>query len=195
MAEEERFNENTKVITDGNIKTKQIYIIGEINEERSQDVIKSIFETDWKGEGINNLSIYISSEGGFLIDCFAMIDAIQFVRDSFDVHISTFGLGECTSAGFFLFLLGDLRVIFPSCKIYVHEHISMLGESSYDDTKREIKDQKMVYDMYVEYTSKQLGISKARVKTLLKKNRYLTQKELEKFNIITKIDESNETKE
>jgi hypothetical protein len=53
----------------------------------------------------------------------------------------------------------------------------------------------MVYDMYVEYTSKQLGISKARVKTLLKKNRYLTQKELEKFNIITKIDESNETKE
>jgi len=192
MDDEERLNEDTKVITDGELKTKQLYIIGEINEERSKDIIKALFETDWKGSGINNLSIYISSEGGYLIDCFAMIDAIQFIRDTFDVHVSTFGLGECTSAGFFLFLLGDLRVLFPNCKVFVHEHISMLGESSYDDTKREIKDQKMVYDMYVEYSSKRLGISKTRVKTLLKKNRYLTQKELEKFNIITKNDELDE---
>lgn len=191
----ERLNEDTKVVIVDDMKTKQMFIIGEINEERSKDIIKALFETDWKGEGINNLSIYISSEGGFLIDCFAMIDAIQFVRDTFDVNITTFGLGECTSAGFFLFLLGDIRVLFPSCKIYVHEHIATLGESSYDDTKREIKDQKMVYDMYVEFCSKRLGVSKTRVKGLLKKNRYLTQKELEKFNIITKIDDEVEQTE
>lgn len=182
---DERINDDTKIITEDNIKTKQLYIIGEINEGMSKDIIKALFETNWKEDAINNLSIYISSEGGFLIDCFAMIDAIQFIRDTYDVHVSTIGLGECTSAGFFLFLVGDLRILFPNCRIYVHEHIATLGESSYDDTRREIKDQKMVYDMYVAYTTKRLGISPTRVKNLLKKNRYLTPKELKKFNIIT----------
>jgi len=194
MAEEERINESTKIITDGDLKTKQLYIIGEINEELSRDIIKALFETDWKTEGINNLSIYISSEGGYLKDCFAMTDAIQFIRDSFDVHISTFGLGECASAGFFLFLIGDLRVLFPSCKVFVHEHITIATESTYSDTKREGRDAKTLYDMYVEYTAKRLGISATRAKNLLKKNRYLTPTELVKFKVITPEPEESENK-
>ncbi len=188
---EERTNEDTTVIEDGDIKTKQLYIIGEINEEVSRDVIKALFETDWQKEKINNLSIYIASEGGYLKDCFAIIDAIQFIRDTFDVHVSTFGLGECASAGFFLFLIGDLRVLFPSCKIFVHEHITTTGESSYSDTMKERKDAKAVYEMYVNFTAKRLGISPTRVKNLLKKNRYLTPTELVKFNVITQ-EESDE---
>jgi len=192
MAEEARVNEGTKVIIDGELKTKQLYIIGEINEEVSRDIIKALFETDWKAEGINNLSIYISSEGGYLKDCFAMIDAIQFIRDTFDVHISTFGLGECASAGFFLFLVGDLRVLFPSCKVFAHEHITITSESTYSDTKREGRDAKALYEMYVDYTVTRLGISATRAKNLLKKNRYLTPTELLKFKVITPEPEESE---
>ena len=191
---EDRINENTKIINEGNIKTKQLFIIGEINENVSRDIIRELFETDWQKENINNLSIYIASEGGYLKDCFAMIDAIQFIRDTFGVHISTFGLGECASAGFFLFLIGDLRVLFPSCKIFVHEHITMTSEKTYSDTKKEGKDAKALYEMYVEFTAGRLGISPTRVKNLLKKNRYLTSTELAKFNIITP-EESNKTNE
>lgn len=192
MAEEERINEKTRVIIDGELKTKQLYIIGEINEDVSRDIIKALFETDWKAEGINNLSIYITSEGGYLKDCFAMIDAIQFIRDTFNVHISTFGLGECASAGFFLFLVGDLRVLFPSCKVFVHEHITITSESTYSDTKREGRDAKALYEMYVDYTAARLGISATRAKNLLKKNRYLTPTELLKFKVITPEPEESE---
>lgn len=191
----ERINADTKIITDENLKTKQLYIIGPIDEEVSRDIIKALFETDWKKEEINNLSIYIASEGGYLKDCFAIIDAIQFIRDTFDVHISTFGLGECASAGFFLLLVGDLRVKFPRCNIFVHEHITTSGDSSYSDMKREGRDARIIYEQYVAYCAERLGISHTKVKNLLRKNRYLTDKELIKYKIISEVEDDEEVSE
>jgi len=167
------------------IKTKQIYVVGEINDEVSKEVLKALFETKWKKEQITNLSIYIASEGGYLQDCFAIIDAILFVKEAFNISVCTFGLGECASAGFFIFLSGDTRVLFPRCSVFVHEHITMFSESTYSETKKEEKDAKVLYDMYVKYTSDRLGMSITRTKNLLKKNRYLTPQELVKYKIVT----------
>jgi ATP-dependent protease ClpP protease subunit len=166
-------------------KVKQLYVIGEINEEISKDVIKTLFETDWKKEGYDTLSIYITSEGGYLKDCFAIIDAIMFVREAFNIHVCTFGLGECASAGFFIFLTGDTRILFPRCNVFVHEHITMFSESTYSQTKKEGKDAKMLYDTYLRFTADRLGTSITKAKNLLKKNSYLTASELTKFKIVT----------
>lgn len=174
----------------GNVKTKQIYIIGEINEEISRGVLRVIFETDWEKEGITNLSIYISSEGGYLKDCFAMIDAINFVREMFNIKVTTFGLGEVASSGFFLFLAGDVRVLFPNCKVFVHEHIAPMGEQTYGERKRDDKDQKVLYDMYIQYCANRMNITPTKTKNLLKKTRFLTAKELVNYNVVVPINDN-----
>lgn len=180
---------------EGDIKSKQLYIIGEINEDVSKNVLRVIFETDWETEEINNLNIYIASEGGYLKDCFAIIDAIDFVRETFNINITTFGLGEVASSGFFLFLIGDIRILFPNCKAFVHEHIAPMGEQTYGERKRDDKDQKVLYDMYVQYCASRMGVSVTKAKNLLKKNRFLTQKELVTYNIITQVVDDEEESE
>ena len=186
MQDCDKETKNSTKVLDEKIKIKQLFIVGEINEDRSREIIKALFETNWEKEEITNIHLYITSEGGYLKDCFAIIDAILFVKEAFNIHVSTFGLGECASAGFFIFLVGDMRVLFPRCNVFVHEHITQFSENTYSDSKKEEKDATMLYDMYVKYTCDRLQLSKARVRTLLKKNRYLRFNELESFNIITK---------
>lgn len=188
MASQDFTNTDNRVIEESGSAIKSLYLVGEINEQIARDSIKSLFETNWDGENIGQLNVYIDSEGGYLKDCFGIIDAIDFIRETHDVEVYTFGLGECASAGFFLFIVGDYRIIFPNCKIYVHEHIADSIGATYGERKRDERDQKALYEMYVAYTAKQLGISPTRVKNLLKKNRYLTAKELLTYNIIVPIE-------
>ena len=118
-----------------------------------------------------------------------MIDAVNFVRETFGIKVTTFGLGEVASSGFFLFLLGDTRVLFPNCRAFVHEHIAPIGEQTYGERKRDDKDQKVLYTMYVDYCANRLQISNTKVRNLLKKNRFLTNKELVTYGIITPIED------
>lgn len=168
-------------------KAKAMFAIGEVNSQMCLDLIKELLDTNWIE--YSELTLYICSEGGSLPDCFAILDMINFIRETFGIHVTTFGLGEAASAGFFLLCSGDDRAIFPNCQIYVHEHLTIGdGTSSYSERKREDKDQDRLYTMYINYTAERLGISKARVQGLLKKNRYLKPSELISYNIITKND-------
>lgn len=167
-------------------KAKAIFIIGEVDSEMCTKVVQELINTDWISDNCKELTIYISSEGGSLHDCFAIIDVINFVKECFGVHVTTFGLGEAASAGFFLLISGDDRAIFPNCMVFVHEHMTISSDSSsYSERKREDKDQDKLYAMYINYTAERLGITKAKVKGLLKKNRYLKPSELISYNIIT----------
>lgn len=171
-------------------QAKAIFIVGEVDDTMCLSILQTLIETNWKE--YSELTIYISSEGGSLPACFAMIDAINFVREAFNIHVTTFGLGEAASAGFFLLLTGDNRALFPNCMVFVHEHLTIGdGTTSYSDRKREDKDQDKIYAMYIDYTARRLGISTRKVKTLLKKNRYLKPSELISYNIITKNNEKD----
>jgi ATP-dependent protease ClpP protease subunit len=165
--------------------TKTLFIIGDVNSNMCSEIVTDLFETDWSK--YKELAIYICSDGGCLHSCFAMIDAINFVRDTYQISVTTFGLGEAASAGFFLLCVGDKRLMFPNCMVFVHEHLTIGdGTISYSERKREDKDQDRLYNMYIKYTAERLEISKTRVKGLLKKNRYLTESELVKYNVLTK---------
>ena len=55
-----KINEDTKILVNNDIKTKQLYIIGEINSDMTKDIIKALFETDWVNEKIKNLKNFNS---------------------------------------------------------------------------------------------------------------------------------------
>lgn len=163
---------------------KVLYVVGEVNENMSSDVIKEIIESDWSEDNIKELHIYICSEGGYLRDCFAIIDLIQQIREQFGITIRTYGLGEVVSAGFFIFLLGDERHLFPSCRVFVHEHITEGAEQTYGERiKADKTEEREVYENYARYTSERLGLSLRKAKNLLKKNKWLTKQEVKSYNI------------
>lgn len=161
------------------------YIFGEINEAVSLELTKELIETDWFGDEVEELHLYICSEGGYLRDCFAIIDLIQMIRSQFNVKVITFGLGEVASAGFFIFLLGEQRILYPNCRVFVHEHITMGSEQqTYGERlKADKTEEKEVYDNYVRYTSERLDITIKKAKNLLKKNKWLTDKEIKLYQI------------
>lgn len=168
---------------------KTLYIIGEVNEKMTEEIARELIESDWISENIRELHIYICSEGGYLRDCFAIIDLIQQLRQQFPIIIRTYGLGEVASAGFFIFLLGDERQLFPSCRVFVHEHITVGTEQTYGERiKADKTEEKEVYDNYVKYTSDRLGISVTKTRNLLKKNKWLTKKEMRTYSISKELE-------
>lgn len=172
-----------------NQKIKQIFIIGEIGSDANRDTVYEMVSTDW--EDVTDLFIYICSDGGYLRDCFSIIDMVQTIKRITNIKITTFAMGEVASAGFFLFLLGDVRIQMPNCQMFVHEHITIDNEQTYSERIRADKTHETEsYNMYVDYTSERLGITKTRAKKLLKLNKWLTKKEIEHYGIVS--EDSNE---
>lgn len=180
-------------VIEGYPDKKIIYIIGEINDETANETITALLNTKWE-EGVKEIHLYITSQGGFLSDCFAIIDLIMHIREKYGVTIYTYGLGEIASAGFFIFIVGDIRVLFPSCRVFVHTHITINGaqETYQDRIKADKTEEKEVYENYMKYTAKQLVISIAKSKNLLKKSKWLSRKEIKDYNIGKEVD--NETR-
>lgn len=167
---------------------KNIFIIGEVNENISNEIIQEIINDNWDKEILKTINIYINSPGGFLSDCFAIIDLVMEIKKKYNLEINTFGLGEVTSAGFFLFLLGDNRILYPSCRVYVHSHLTLnSADKTYDERiKADKTEEKEIYDNYISYVSERLEITQTKAKNLLKKNKWLNKKEIKEYNI-TKV--------
>lgn len=167
---------------------KNLYVIGSIDESTIQETLKTLLENDPDDDltGENELTIYINSEGGYLFDCFAFIDLITLFKHQFNYKVNTIGLGEVASAGFFIFLLGDQRILTQNAKIFVHEHI-VINETPAPYTEK-LKEQHMEKDwnsMYTKYTAERLNIPISKARKLLKSNKWLTQKEVESYGIVT----------
>lgn len=183
---------NVSEIESTNTLEKTIYIIGEINESVAQETISILLNANWKE--IKSLNLYITSPGGYLTDCFAITDLLLFIKEKYKVTINTFGLGEIASAGFFIFIAGDNRRLFPSCRVFVHTHITINSETeTYDQRlKADKHEEKEVYDNYTKYTAEQLKLSITEVKKLLKKQKWLSRCEIEKFKIGTLVNTKEE---
>jgi len=176
--------EGSTSIIEGYPDKKIIYIIGEINNETSNDTITALLNTKWE-DGVKEIHLYITSQGGFLSDCFAIIDMLKHIREKYNVTIYTYGLGEIASAGFFIFIVGDIRTLFPSCRVFVHTHITVNGvaETYQDRIKADKTEEKEIYENYMKYTADQLKLSIAKSKNLLKKSKWLSKKEIKDYNI------------
>ncbi len=170
---------------------KSIYVFGEISESTSSCIIPDLAETDFKTDKIKQLHIYICSEGGYLSHSFAIIDFITKLKKKYKFTIHTHAMGEIASGAFFLFLLGDKKILYPSCRIYVHEHSTINEEpKTYSIRIKEDKtSEKLLYEMYLKYTSTQLNLSRRKAKLLLKRNAWLSSGDIKRFNILGENDE------
>jgi len=171
---EEKMNEFSSI---------NLYLIGIIDSEMEEKIITKLLESK-NLDTLEVINMYISSEGGELYSCFAMIDLITHLKNVLGLKINTFGMGEVCSGGFFMFILGDNRTLFPKCRIFVHEHMSQ-GDSDlpYSEKMTEFKEERILNKIYIDYVAERLEISSFNAKKFLQKNKWLSIKEIDEYNI------------
>jgi ATP-dependent Clp endopeptidase proteolytic subunit ClpP len=93
--------------------TGEIYLIGEIDDEKVNDVIQRIQFLDRIGQ---HIVLYISSPGGLALSAVAIYDILKTVN----VKVFTIASGYCQSAALIVFLGGDVRCATPHTRFMIH---------------------------------------------------------------------------
>lgn len=179
-------NQKTKPKKQKTLVAKNIYIFDDITNDTALDIISGLNSIDFTTENINALKININTNGGSLMDCFAIIDCVEKIKYQYNLFIITEGWGSVVSAGFFLFLLGDERILNKSALIYVHEHITTQPvDVTYSKKVQEDRIEKHLNDMYCDWVGTRLGIQKQKARELLKLDKWLDGETIAEFGITT----------
>jgi ATP-dependent Clp endopeptidase proteolytic subunit ClpP len=119
-------------------KFRKIGLIGDVNEDRSSDIIYGLYALRETGKTIEEpktkrgkpkevyepIELLVSTNGGSASDMFAIYDVIRDIRKDCPVH--TFGLGKVMSAGVLLLASGTKgqRRIGKNCRVMIHSVIA-----------------------------------------------------------------------
>lgn len=123
------------------IKLRKIGLIGDVDEEKSSDVIHALYYLRETGRyevppatkrgkpkiDYDPIDFIISTHGGSASDMFAMHDVMREIRKDCEIH--TFGVGKVMSAGVLLLASGTKgkRKIGKNCRVMMH---SVIGGNS-----------------------------------------------------------------
>jgi ATP-dependent Clp endopeptidase proteolytic subunit ClpP len=103
------------------LNTKGVFtVFGEINSEICEQIVQFIMAHNLVSRPkTKNITLVINSEGGSLLDAFAVIDVIR--NSAVPVH--TLGIGQISSAALMIFMAGQAshRVITQNTSILSHQ--------------------------------------------------------------------------
>lgn len=123
------------------IKLRKIALIGDVDEEKSSDIIHGLYALKEMGRyeippatkrsklkiAYEPIDFIISTHGGSASDMFAMYDVMREIRQECEIH--TFGIGKVMSAGVLILAAGTKgkRKIGKHCRVMMH---SVIGGNS-----------------------------------------------------------------
>lgn len=136
-------------------------LIGELRKMELRN-LKLALENDIKAPSIK---LFIHSYGGSVFSGVAAMDAIKATK----VPVTTIVNGGCASAGTFLSVVGDERLISRNSYMLIHQLSSYHWgnfEQLIDDMKNSKELMKMIKRVYIEHTN----IPQKKLKKILKKD-------------------------
>lgn len=168
----------------------RILYVYDVDEYLVDDIIKPIiyFNEEDKGKPVDKrktIELRVRSDGGNLMTCFGIITACQLSK----TKIRTVNMGCACSAGAYIFLAGDERLIFPNSLTLFHRgSASQMG--NYDEvvgqTSQYKKDQKFLENYVLSRTT----IPKSTWNKKMKSDWYVSNEDCLKYGIATKEIES-----
>ncbi len=139
------------------LKKNCVMLYGDITEELSYSVIGELRYLAEKG--VKEISVHVSSEGGDLDSCLAIIDIIQLLQEK-DVIVKTVVEGKAYSCAAFIAIFGTIghRFATKSSSIMLHESYG-LGSDQDSISKNElaIAASKQQIDSLLESLAKYIG--------------------------------------
>ena len=185
-------------------KIRTIGVIGDINEEKSTDIIYSMLvmkQTSKKEVAIDPekpelgtktevepFEMLISTYGGSAFEMLGIYDTMRRIKE--DCPIATFGTGKVMSAGVLLLAAGTkgMRKIGANCRVMIHDIKGGAG-GDVSDLENEVEEMRWMQDKYVQLLVDNSDMTKNYIKKLLKKkvNVYLSATEAVELGIADEV--------
>ena len=179
---------------------RSISLYGDITEQMANDVVQALLYFDHTKEqaiqkedgtietNILPISMYISTHGGIVSDMFSIIDIMEKIKK--DCTVETVGLGKVMSAGVLILAAGTKgkRKISKHCRVMLHSVMSG-HHGSFANLENEMKETKMMQNMYFKFLCENTKLTKKKIKKLLIPNVdvYLSAEEAIKYGIADEI--------
>ena len=161
---------------------RSIMFVGEINEEKSADLISALLVLSQEKEKDKtraaDIKLYLSTYGGSAHEMFAVYDVMNFCKQFCDIE--TIGIGKVMSAGTLLLAAGTpgKRRLGKNCQVMIHSvNGGSIGELH--SLENEMEQMKYLQDTYIQCLSNETSMTKRQIQRLInrKVNVYLTADE------------------
>jgi ATP-dependent Clp protease, protease subunit len=168
---------------------KKMYIFGEINPDITGSFIVNFKNADSSKEG-GPIIIHVCSSGGWVEGGLCMYDMIKSAQN----QVITVGCGAVYSAAVLPFEAGDVRLMYKSARLLLHDMSMNLGEIKLNAIKNVAKETGRVYDLSLAYLAKRTGLKYKELHDLCQNDTFLNASECVKYGLVDKIIQDNSHK-
>lgn len=129
------------------------------------------------------IKLYLKSDGGDMFAGFAACDQLSQMR----IKVTTIADGCCASAATFMLLGGHTKLIKPHAHVLIHSLATDGFWGKFEDMKEEMKNCEKFMEMIRGLYEEHCEIPEKKMKSLMKKDIYLTPSECIKYKIVDDI--------
>ncbi len=166
------------------MEESRVFLVGEINSDNANDLIKKLMYLDKKELG--EITIYINSPGGEVMSGLAVYDFIKIMKSP----IRTVCVGDTESMGAIIFLAGEKREMLPHARILIHDpsygHLDVSGKKPHE-IQRGVDSLNKVRQTLAKIISERTGKSLDEIYKITAEDNYFTAEEAINFGLANGI--------
>lgn len=172
-------------IEDEMLKNREIFLVGEVNAESSNELIKKLMYLEQEDRE-SSVTLYINSPGGEVVSGLAVYDYIRLM----EAPVNTVCIGTAASMGAILFLAGRERKMLRHTRLMIHDPSYGGGElkgKKPHEIRQELDNLNRVKRTLVGIISERTGKSIKEIDRVTAKDTYYSAEEAVRFGLATKI--------
>lgn len=172
-------------IEDEMLKNREIFLVGEVNAESSNELIKKLMYLEQEDRE-SAVTLYINSPGGEVVSGLAVYDYIRLM----EAPVDTVCIGTAASMGAILFLAGRERKMLRHTRLMIHDPSYGGGElkgKKPHEIRQELDNLNSVKRTLVGIISERTGKSIKEIDRVTAKDTYYRAEEAVRFGLATKI--------
>lgn len=168
------------------LNNRIVFLNGEVNDNTAYDIITKLLYLD----SVNHeeISLYINSPGGSVIQGLAIIDCMNIIKSS----VSTYCIGSAYSMGAIILSCGAIgkRYCLPNSEVMIHApSYSMAGKA--DEIRLSSQRLDETKNKLIEILAKNTKKNKKQINKYFSYDSFMNSKQALEFGIIDKIIKSN----
>ncbi len=131
---------------------KTVWFYGDITVQSASNFAAAMEQADRKP---GRITVNICSNGGWVEGGLAMHDAITCAKN----EVVTIGSGAVYSSAILPFEAGDIRLLYPSARIFFHDMSISMGGVTAKSAIIALKETEALYTLYCDIVAKRTGLS------------------------------------
>ncbi len=163
--------------------TRSLFLVGEIDSETSTSAVTELLTMASESE--EEITIYINSPGGSVIDGLAIFDTINYIKPK----VSTVVIGLAASMASFLSSSGQkgMRYALPNSEFLIHQPLGGIDYGQQTEIQIVADHIKKTREKLESILAKNTGKSIEQIHIDCERDKYLSAKEALDYGLIDKI--------